>query len=114
MSAGLSQKVIKDRVRRRLYRIQKELAAAGVNTVYRVGTRSAASTLVYQENPQQCFNGTFLINYNVSNASNGETFGVAAAQVTYKGESKRYHLGAAAGTFEQGIARIKELFAVKS
>ena len=116
MAAGLSQKQITARIYRRLLSIARDLRRAGVHTQYQKATAQRYAKLVFFEGdgvlvPHSNVDGGFNISYSVSRASNGETFGSATIYLVYKGESTNYGLASVNGSFEQGIARIKELFA---
>lgn len=110
MGAGLSNKQIQGRVYRRLLAVGRDLHKAGINTIYRRGA------LVFFEGdgitfPYNRTDGGFNISYRISRASNGEVFGTPTVFMTYKGEAKQYGFSDTGGTFEQGIAFIKENFA---
>lgn len=117
MGAGLSIKARNGRVYRRLKRLQRQLLEAGVNTVYHRYSLS--------HNDVYSIGGGFNIHYNWSYASNGES--AAAPLVTIPADvikgvtvDKRETYGGwstqegSLGTFEKGIERLKELFAVKT
>lgn len=101
MGAGLSQAAFDARVRRRLLRMQRELAAVGINTEY------SKYQLVYQEPEDGRVSGGFNISYRRINASNGECAGLPSVYISAFGiESRRYdHL-----EFERGMKRVREIF----
>jgi hypothetical protein len=118
MGAGLSQKQITARIYGRLKSVQYELAKVGVNTVYKKATASRYAEVVWFEGdgitfPVKHIDGGFNISFNVSHASNGECFGFPGIYFVYEGERKNYGWLKPDGSFEQGLARIKELFSAK-
>lgn len=90
MGAGVSQKVINGYYYRSLKRIQRELEAAGVPSVY--GRWHLGG------------NG-WGIHYNTLRASNGETCGMMYVTIDSPRESYGRNWDS-----EKGIARIKQLF----
>lgn len=100
MGAGLSRKSEYAIVYRRLHKLQRELAAVGIQTVYK-----RRQLVCFGDCPHG-----FNISYGRMNASNGEAF---LYPVIYL-EHERYNQPSWMGgnTFEKGITKLKELYNV--
>ena len=119
MSAGLSQKQITSRIYNRLKSLEYQLSKAGVNTMYNKGTASKRAHLVFfepgapvsgSECPHWVGDGGFNIRYGSGNMSNGETFITGRIYLVWKGERRIYGWAEKDGSFEQGLAFIKQNF----
>lgn len=105
MAAGLTPKQIRARIRYRLRKIQVELEHAGVPTLYH--RYQLCPMLEEGQDVNQAFN----VSFRVLRASNGEVSVLARITVIRSdGVREDYGMTYPAGTFEQGIARIKQLF----
>lgn len=105
MGAGLSTKQINGRIYNRLQTVKRQLERAGVAVIYK------DYSLVRYETEHTQKIGGFNISYRISRASNGETAGFAGVLISgaLQGDG-RYSRMASEGTFEQGIAKVIEIF----
>jgi hypothetical protein len=88
-----------------LKKIQRELTAAGVNAEYVRGGMLKGSDGA----------NTWDMGYHWGNMSNGESVGTALCVINFNGKKERYSGWGynADGSFEQGVAKVKEMFGQK-
>lgn len=107
MSAGRSTKHINNSIYRRLQKIRRQLQRAGVATVYK-------NYQVFRFEPQgsQAIGG-FNIAFSFIHASNGESAGSPVIKIhgALQGDFTYGGWKNINGTFEQGIAKLIEIFA---
>jgi hypothetical protein len=122
MSAGLSHKQVTSRIYNRLKSLEYQLSKAGVNTVYQHAHRTCTGNrshglLVFFEGDGKTFphwqgDGGFNISYSSGNMSNGETVIYGRIYTTLNGIQRSFGFCEKDGGFEQGLAFIKQNFAV--
>jgi len=109
MSAGLSREQRTYHTRKMLQRVQRELSKANVGTIYKRGTPQTSAVLVCEGIG---ITGGFHISMSWGNMSNGGSVGTPRIWL-YEPENNfpKQYAGWGEESFENGIARIKELFA---